>query len=79
MLRLKSVMPGGTPIIDDWLIVGFQLAQELGELILCFQAHAVESWDDPLLVLGRHAAELPLSLRRQLHRNTRRSAGRFRG
>jgi len=42
------------------------LAQQLNQLILVLHAHALEQLDHPLLVLGGHAPELPLTFRREL-------------
>ena len=47
--------------------MALQIAQQLGELILVLHAHAIEQSDDPLLVLTRHAPELFLAFRGQLH------------
>src|ERR1700761_5765587 len=43
-----------------------QFAQQLRELVLLFDAHALEQPDDPLLVLARHAPELLLAFDGQL-------------
>src|SRR3569833_466401 len=53
-----------------------QIAHQVRELVLLFDAHAFEQADDPLLMLGRHAPELLLAVRGELdakHAPIRRS------